>query len=228
MRHWARLCHGTLVSKSIDRGHMYLVRHKRLIDISHLNLLSAEESTISAIRNFEVLNYRIICVVDLDNKFIVTVTEVDVRLYLLRGGRLEDRILSATNLNSFFCRLDDDYNHVISRMNSQFYKACPVLNEHNIVIGLLSTDKPVVKKQQLTTLIMAGGLGTRLKPITDQIPKPLVQINGKPIILKLIEQLVSYGLVDITISIWCENKLYRRRWPLGHCWFYFFTQTFKR
>jgi dTDP-glucose pyrophosphorylase/predicted transcriptional regulator len=172
-----------------------------LTDISPQNLLDADAKIVDAIKSFEELSFRMICIVDKNNEYIGSLTEGDIRRYLLNGGKLEDFIVKATNVMSFYCRLEDDYEQIVNEMKSKFHKIAPVLNSENKVIALLSIDKPIIKKQKVNVLIMAGGLGSRLKPITNKIPKPLVQINGKPIIVKLIEQLVASGIVDITISV---------------------------
>lgn len=180
---------------------MFSVGQNSLADISIQNFLNSDAKIIDAIKNLEELNYRIICIIDKNGNYIGSVTEGDVRRYLLNGGKLDDPVLKATNTNSYLCRIEDSYDQVVSEMRNKFYKIAPVLNRENKVIALLSLERPIIKKQKTNVLIMAGGRGTRLKPITNHTPKPLVQINGKPIIVRLIEQLVSNGIVEITISV---------------------------
>ena len=57
----------------------------------------------------------------------------------------------------------------------------------------------------LNVLILCGGKGERLKPGTDQIPKPLVEIKGKPIIHYLISYFEHYGFVDVNRNVWLET-----------------------
>jgi NDP-sugar pyrophosphorylase family protein len=56
-------------------------------------------------------------------------------------------------------------------------------------------------------LIFAAGLGTRLRPLTDRIPKALVEINGKPMLERLIEKLIAAGIQNIVINIHHFSKL---------------------
>ena len=60
--------------------------------------------------------------------------------------------------------------------------------------------------KNMKVVILAGGLGTRLSELTKTIPKPMVKINGKPIIVYIMEQFAKYGHKDFLYSSWIQRK----------------------
>ena len=87
-------------------------------------------------------------------------------------------------------------------MSSKALMHLPVVNNDNSIFGLYAINdykiKQIIKNP---IVIMAGGLGKRLRPYTDRCPKPMLKILGKPILEHIINNLVSQGFRDITISV---------------------------
>lgn len=66
----------------------------------------------------------------------------------------------------------------------------------------------------MKALILAAGLGTRLAPITDDRPKSLVPVNGKPILIKQIENLLENGITDITVISGCKGDMLKKQFSI--------------
>lgn len=83
-------------------------------------------------------------------------------------------------------------------------KLIPVVDKYKKVIGYYEIDDFInynTMEKDNPVLIMAGGLGTRLKPLTDEIPKPMLRVGNKPILQTIIEQFKEFGFTNILISV---------------------------
>jgi dTDP-glucose pyrophosphorylase len=135
-----------------------------------------------------------------EKQLVGTLTDGDVRRGLLRGLKLEDPInkFMTTRFHSLSeNNIDVDYINFVKRKG---IKLLPVIN----------TDKKIIKVFDLNILrsvlpleamLMAGGRGERLKPLTDNTPKPLLPLGNKPIIEHNIDRLIEFGVDKIYISV---------------------------
>jgi NDP-sugar pyrophosphorylase family protein len=84
----------------------------------------------------------------------------------------------------------------------------PVVDENNIVVAIKILDellKPQYHKNKV--VLMVGGLGTRLRPLTDTTPKPMLPVGGKPILQTIVEKFVSYGFVNIIMCVGYKSSI---------------------
>ncbi len=79
------------------------------------------------------------------------------------------------------------------------YCSTKIINSLNEVVPFLSSEWSISEK--LIAIIVAGGRGERLRPLTESVPKPMVQVGGKPILLHTIELLKSYGVRDFVLAL---------------------------
>ena len=77
----------------------------------------------------------------------------------------------------------------------------PLVDENKIVIGAYETELVLTEKKKNTAVIMAGGKGTRLLPLTEKIPKPMITVGGRPIIARIIDKLINEGFQNIVLSL---------------------------
>lgn len=141
-------------------------------------------------------------VVDDEFRLIATVTDGDIRRALIRGASLEDHLSTIMTLNPIKAKVATSNNDLISVMKSKGITQIPIVDHNNKLVDVKSLStilKGRVKDNYL--IIMAGGLGTRLRPLTNSTPKPLLPIGNKPILESIIEHAESFGLVNIMISI---------------------------
>jgi len=142
----------------------------------------------------------ILFVVDTDSKLVGSLTDGDVRRGLLRGLSMENKVEEFIQPNpKFLVKGQYTIDEVISYRTNGF-RIIPVLNNQRQVINVLNFR---FSKSYLPidAVLMAGGRGERLKPLTDTTPKPLLKVGNKPIIEYNIDRLASYGIDDIHISI---------------------------
>jgi len=130
-----------------------------------------------------------------------SVTDGDVRRGLIHGSSPDDRIETIANLSPKFLRRgSNDIEKIITYREKEIH-IIPVLDKHdNRILSVLN-----LKKQRsylpVDAVIMAGGKGQRLMPLTENTPKPLLHVGDTPIIERNIDRLALFGIDDITISI---------------------------
>ena len=128
-----------------------------------------------------------------------TVTDGDIRRALINGRELEDRVEDVMNVGFHYLSEDDDIPLKIAKARKKNIQLLPKLRNGKIVAFLdlrkIRTHIPV------EAVLMAGGRGERLRPLTDDIPKPLLPVDGKPIIDYNIEELEACGIRKIHVTV---------------------------
>lgn len=166
--------------------------------LTHLNRLSGNEMTL-------------IVVDSPDNKKVVgTLTNGDIRRALLKGKTLQTPVTAAM-CHDFKSLLDSEEDQVdrIRKIRSLSINMVPVLDAKGRLVEIvrLSEDR---SRLPLTAILMAGGAGERLRPLTEHTPKPLLKIDGKAIIDYNIEALIRAGIKDITVTTrYLADEIYR-------------------
>ena len=137
-----------------------------------------------------------------DDVLVGVVTDGDIRRALLEGARMSDPVGPYIQLNPVVARENESRTAVLELMQARAIWQVPVVNGAGqlIAVHLLREllgriDRPNV------ALILAGGKGTRLLPITNSIPKPMVPVAGKPILERIVNHLLGFGITRIVISV---------------------------
>ena len=142
----------------------------------------------------------ILFVVDNDNLLLGSITDGDIRRGMLKGYGMNDGVLNFIQAKPRTIQKDDFHvNEIIHLRNSGIY-LIPVLDRQGKVINIINLHRQS-SFLPVDALIMAGGYGSRLKPLTDQTPKPLLQVGEKPIIDHNVDRLAHYGISEFHISV---------------------------
>jgi dTDP-glucose pyrophosphorylase len=139
-------------------------------------------------------------VINNNDKVLGTITDGDIRRGLLNHFTLEDPVSGFMHTTFHFLRNGESNQQKISEFKEKGIKIVPLLDIEDKIIQIINTDFHI-GLLPICGVIMAGGEGVRLRPLTENTPKPLLHIGPKPIIEYGIEQLVKYGVHDITISV---------------------------
>ncbi len=148
----------------------------------------------------ELSSDAILFVVDTNNKLLGSLTDGDLRRGFLKNLGFDDPILAFVQPNPFYITQGSFTQNKIDELKRKNLKIIPILNENGSVIDILNfrlqhTIVPV------DAVLMAGGEGRRLRPLTSTTPKPLLKIGDKAIIEHNIDRLIKYGIKTINMSI---------------------------
>jgi dTDP-glucose pyrophosphorylase len=137
----------------------------------------------------------------IDGRFLGTLTDGDIRRAILSGATLTEQVESYVNHQPVIVSSLDEQKIAYAAMERLALRCVPVVNEGK-VIGLLSQNKSSpINNFHNPVLIMAGGRGERLKPLTNTTPKPLMKVGGKALLEILLDKLASCGFSNIWISV---------------------------
>ncbi len=163
-----------------------------------LNEMSSVKEAL--IRLNEISSNAIVFIVNNDNQLLGSLTDGDLRRGFIKGLSFEDNIKEFIQPNPKFIQQGKYNLREIIHLREKFFTIFPVVNSKMQVVNIVNFRS---QKSYLPVdaLIMAGGRGERLKPLTDYVPKPLLKIGEKPIIEHNVDRLNSFGVDDIWISL---------------------------
>ena len=142
----------------------------------------------------------ILFVIDKNEKLIGSLTDGDIRRGLIDGYNIESNINDFIEKNPKYISKKVNSLEKIIEYRKLGYKILPVLDENRKVVNIINFRK-TLSYLPVDAVIMAGGKGKRLSPLTDSKPKPLLLVGNKPIIEHNLDRLALFGIDDIWISI---------------------------
>ena len=142
----------------------------------------------------------ILFIVTEENVLLGALTDGDVRRGLLKGISIEDNVGLIIQPNPRFIKKGErDINKVIKYRDENF-KVLPVIDDENKVVNVINF-RFLRSYLPVDAVIMAGGRGMRLKPLTDTIPKPLLKVGNKSIMEHNVDRLAKFGIDDFWFSV---------------------------
>ena len=161
------------------------------------------ESTIKSV--LEVLNassFHVALVVNDDTSLLGTITDGDIRRGLLRGIGVDHPAIDVMNRDFCYGKIDDSEERLLDLMLIHGIKNIPVLDQAGRVVRLVKEHQSIEAASLANAVvIMAGGRGKRLMPLTEDCPKPMLKVNGKPMLEILIEQCIQSGFKRFYLSV---------------------------
>lgn len=136
---------------------------------------------------------QICLVVNGQQRLVGVVTDGNVRRGLLRGASLDDVVATIMTRDPVVLHEGQGRDEAHALMRSKSVRQVPVLNQQGQVIDLVLSDDLASTSYDNWVILMAGGLGTRLGPLTKNTPKPLLKVGPKPILETILEQFLAYG-----------------------------------
>lgn len=165
------------------------------------HFISPETSVREVLKVLNTLAPHIICfVVDENEKLLGSVTDGDIRRGLIEGKELDEKIIDLIQKNPYKLEKDELNPDTFRKLTEKRLKLIPLVDHENKVIDILNLED-YNSFLPMDAVIMAGGKGTRLRPLTENTPKPLLKVGGKPIIEHTIDRLIRFGIKRIYISI---------------------------
>lgn len=135
-----------------------------------------------------------------ENQLLGTITDGDIRRALIAGLNMEDSIRFVYNPQPYSIEKKTDILDIKNYLIENGLTAVPIVNGDK-VIGIHTLQSLLIaQKKDNPVFIMAGGFGTRLKPLTDNTPKPMLEVGGVPMLERLIKQFKQDGYYKFFIS----------------------------
>lgn len=145
---------------------------------------------------------QIVLVLDAEETLLGTITDGDIRRGILRGLGLDDTVDKIMRSSSLVVPPEMGREMVLQLMHANKLRQLPVVSPNHKVIGLHLWDEVAMPAtRENVMVIMAGGLGTRLRPHTDSCPKPMLLVAGKPMLEHIIERAKAEGFRHFVIAI---------------------------
>ena len=138
---------------------------------------------------------------DEEQRMVGTLTDGDSRRALIAGASVNDNVENVMHRNFNFMRLEEiDDVFKLRQQKKKKMKMVPILDEEHHIVEIINLEK-YKTRLPIDAVLMAGGKGERLRPLTEKTPKPLLPVGGKPIIDHNIERLISYGVKYINVTV---------------------------
>lgn len=165
------------------------------------HLISSKSTIREALIRLDVLSVdAILFVIDTYGKLIGALTDGDVRRGLIKGYTVDHKIEEIIQRSPKFIRKGECNISKTIAFREDMLKVIPILDEDDKVVNIINF-RETRSYLPIDAVIMAGGRGQRLSPITDTIPKPLLRVGDKPIIEHNLDRLALYGITDFWVSI---------------------------
>jgi len=137
-----------------------------------------------------------------NNKLLGTLSDGDIRRAILKGKGLDDSIGGIYFRSPRSVNANESKEDIINLCIRKKIYQVPVIDDDNRVLGIEILDELLKPKTQPNKVIlMVGGLGTRLRPLTEKTPKPMLHVGKKPILQTIIENFASYGFINIVMCV---------------------------
>lgn len=182
-------------------------------------VVSPQDTIRDAIRTIDAGGIQTALVIDRENLLQGTVTDGDIRRAILKDLPLETSVATIMKTNPTIARQGDTKESILVTMKLTGHRHIPILDEKNHVVEVAFLED-LIQTEALENwvILMAGGLGTRLRPLTENCPKPLLQIGNKPILQTILENCRDHGLKKFYISINYKAEMVKEHFGDGSRW----------
>lgn len=165
------------------------------------HIISIETKIKEALIQLNDLNLdNILFVVDSNNKLVGSLTDGDIRRALIKGVEIESSVEEVIQKEpKYIIKGQNNLNKIIELREGNF-KIIPVVDSDFKIINVINF-RNLKSYLPVDAVIMSGGRGQRLQPLTDSVPKPLLKVGGKAIIEHNLDRLAIFGIDDFWISL---------------------------
>jgi len=145
---------------------------------------------------------QIALIVDEHDILLGTLTDGDIRRGLLKGLDLSNPIESIVFKTPTIAKISDTKEEILKIAIAKKLHQIPIVDENGKVLGIQEIEELVKPKEKTNKVVlMVGGLGTRLRPLTENTPKPMLKVGNKPILQTIVEKFAEYGYTDIVMCV---------------------------
>ncbi|WP_374028792.1 nucleotidyltransferase family protein [Bdellovibrio bacteriovorus] len=165
-------------------------------------------------------NSRQICfVVDRDGRLVGTLTDGDIRRALLKSAQMDQQIETFMNRTPKSIGEGVPKNEVLAKMRQWNIRHLPVLDENGRIVRIEGSDELLgLIKRNNKVILMVGGFGKRLSPLTDNMPKPLLRVGGRPILETIVRRFSELGFHKFVFVVNYRAEMIHEHFRDGEKW----------
>jgi dTDP-glucose pyrophosphorylase/CBS domain-containing protein len=180
------------------------------------SLIGPNSTIHTAIERFTACSVQIALVVDENRRLLGTVTDGDIRRGLLRGIATAVPVREIMNTAPRTIRFGEPRGDILAFMRREKIKHIPVVDFAGRAVDLITLETLLVPRAQPNPVVlMAGGEGRRLRPLTEHTPKPMLDVGGRPILETIVRRLSESGFSDFHISVNYQADVIRNHFGDG-------------
>lgn len=143
----------------------------------------------------------VLFVLDEENRMVGTLTDGDSRRALISGASVNDKVSKIMHRNFNYMMVEEiDNVRELKHQKEMMMKLVPVLDKDKHIVEIINLEK-YKTRLPIDAVLMAGGKGERLRPLTEKTPKPLLPVGEKAIIDHNVDRLISYGIQHINVTV---------------------------
>ncbi|TCP57850.1 CBS domain protein [Tumebacillus sp. BK434] len=173
-------------------------------------LIPPSASILRAIETIDQGALQIALITDAAGRLLGTVTDGDVRRGILRGVALDRDVAEIMNTAPITASSQDTQETILATMKQRRLQQIPILDRDGLVIGVqVLADLLRAGQKDNWVVLMAGGLGTRLAPLTNETPKPLLKVGTKPLLETIMQNFIEYGFHKFYLSVNYKAEMIR-------------------
>jgi dTDP-glucose pyrophosphorylase len=182
-------------------------------------VISPETSLGDAIARIDKSALQVAVVLNPDQTLAGILTDGDIRRAVLAGNSLQIKVSEVMNSRPTAVPISMPRNKMLALMRRKVIHHLPIINEDRRLIGLVTLDDLIGAVERPNwVVLMAGGLGTRLHPLTKECPKPLLKVGEKPILEIILESFAEQGFKQIFLSVNYKAEMIQDYFGEGHRW----------
>lgn len=173
----------------------------------------------TAIAAIDVGGIGLALVVDADGRLLGTITDGDIRRALLKDISLQEPIASVMQVAPTVARCGESSATILCMMQQKKLQQIPVVDNDNHIVDVETLANIIqTAHQENPVVIMAGGFGTRLAPLTKETPKPMLKVANKPMLEILLEQLITAGFKQFYFAVHYQSQVIKNYFQNGDRW----------
>ena len=167
------------------------------------HIINKDKTLLDALRQINTLypDPLVLFVIDDDRRMVGTLTDGDSRRALIAGASVDDKAEKVMHRDFNYMRVDEaNYVLELRHQKEMNMKLVPILDEDKHIEDIINLEK-YKTRLPVDAVMMAGGKGERLRPLTLTTPKPLLPVGNKAIIDHNVDRLINYGIQHISVTV---------------------------
>ena len=167
------------------------------------NTIVSPKATIrEALEKLNKGSLQVVLVLDGDERLKGTITDGDIRRALLANMDMSEPVGRIMQTKCTTASVEDSDARILELMQRGEFRHVPVLDDKGRVVNLkVLLEMLQERRRENWVVLMAGGLGSRLRPLTNDCPKPMLEVGGKPILQTIMEGFIGYGFHRFFLSV---------------------------